>query len=502
MIPTAEQISGSFQFILPEVILLGTACVLFLAAAFVDARQPWPALRSAAGAAALAAIVAAAVAWMLSTPEAAAPGPFRLDGLAWLAKGLTLFAGLPLLLIAWNQVSEAQAAESQACLLIILAGSSLTAAANDLIGLFVALELVSIPTYVFLYLPRRDEATQEAVLKYFLLSVFSSAVVLFGFSYLYGATGTTSLAGIQAALQDGASTASSATWRVGMAAAVAGLCFRIAAVPFHFYAPDVFQGVPGAGASMLSFVPKVVGFAALLRLVGPLVSGSAANSGATAGGFQLSLMLCALAVLTMFAGNLLALLQSNLMRLLAYSSVAHAGYMLIGLAVGDSAGAAVTGTEALVFYLAAYGAMTLGAFAGLSSVAGRGRRIESIHDLAGLAQTSSGAALLLAVFLFSLTGLPPTVGFLGKLNLFWAAWERGTPAAQMLAVALAVNAAIAAWYYLRIVAVMYLEAAPESEDLRRGDRPAYLGALLCGAVTVGLFLAPARLWALLEQLTT
>ena len=500
MIPTAEQIIGSLQLIVPEAILLGTACLLFLAAAFVDGSRAVAALRQLAGAATIAALLAAGVAWMAADSVAAAgPGPFRLDGLAWLAKGMVLFAGLPLLLIAWNQVSEDHVAESHACLLIILAGASLTAAANDLIGLFLALELVSIPTYVFLYLPRRDAAAQEAVLKYFLLSVFSSAVVLFGFSYLYGATGTTSLPAIEAAIQNSAAAANPAALRVGLGAVVAGLCFRIAAVPFHFYAPDVFQGLTASNASLLSFVPKVVGFAALLRIVAPLLSGDTPASPGSLE-FQLGGVLWILAVLTMFAGNVLALLQTDLMRLMAWSSVAHTGYMLIGMAAGQQAGSAVSGTEALLFYLAAYGAMSLGVFAAVSCL-GRTRRIASIHDLAGLAQSRPGTAFLLAVFLFSLTGLPPTAGFLGKLNLFWAAWAEGTPSFRVLAVALAVNAGIAAWYYLRIVAVMYLDSPPSEGDVRSTDRPALLGAVLCGLATVGLFLDPSRLWSLIERLT-
>jgi NADH-quinone oxidoreductase subunit N len=504
MTATAEQILNSFRSVLPEALLLAAACGLFLAAAFVDS-NPRPGLRHRWGLLSGVALAAALILWMLSRPSADPQfvlGPFRLDALAWLTRGLVLTAGVPLLLLAWNQVADAQAAESHACLLIILAGASLTAAANDLIGLFVALELVSIPTYVFLYLPRRDASAQEAVLKYFLLSVFSSAVVLYGFSYLYGAAGTTNLAAIRAACgPGGAAAAHPAMLAVGLLAVLAGLCFRLAAVPFHFYAPDVFQGVPTAGAALLAFVPKVVGFAALLRLAGPVLTGEAVAADLGRVGTQLGIVICGLAFLTMFAGNVLAVLQTDLKRLLAYSSIAHAGYMLIGLAVGDPTSAAVSGVEALAFYLAVYAAMTLGVFAIVSCLGGRERPAETISDLAGLSQTHPGTAFLLTVFLFSLTGLPPTAGFLGKLNLFWAAWSRGTFAAQLLAVLLAVNAAIAAWYYLRIVAAMYLEPSREAGEPRPIDRPAFIAAALCGIGTLALFFPPVWLWRLIERIT-
>ncbi|MGH7201160.1 MAG: NADH-quinone oxidoreductase subunit N, partial [Planctomycetaceae bacterium] len=191
--------------------------------------------------------------------------------------------------------------------------------------------------------------------------------------------------------------------------------------------------------------------------------------------------------------------QTDLRRLLAWSSIAHAGYMLVGLTAGPNVRSAVGGLEALLFYLAAYGAMTVGAFAVLVAV-GRGeRRVESIDDLAGMSQTHPVAALLMTVFLFSLTGLPPTAGFLGKLNLFLAAWSTGTPSAQALAVLLAVNAAIGAWYYLRLIGVMYLNE-PRQAAVDPVDVPASLGVACCAIATIGLFAAPNLLWPLIERI--
>jgi NADH-quinone oxidoreductase subunit N len=275
---------------------------------------------------------------------------------------------------------------------------------------------------------------------------------------------------------------------------VSGLAFRITAVPFHFYAPDVFQGVPASNAAMLSFIPKVVGFVALIRLL-PL-TGATITPRLWMPDESARLLLSILAVATMFVGNLMALRQKHLFRLMAYSSIAHAGYMLVGLAVGNVG--AVGGTSAVLFYLAAYGLMTIGVFALLRGAGGGEHPLETIDDLRGLSTTHPTTAVLLAVSLFSLTGLPPTAGFLGKLNLFWAAWGETTPVGHWLAALLAVNAAIAAFYYLRLVAVMYLEPAADRTS-RPIDLPAWLGGMACTAATLVLFVQPQWLWDVVQR---
>jgi NADH-quinone oxidoreductase subunit N len=487
-----EQINQAVALVVPEIILLATVCVMFLTGPFLvsDAGRAGAALRHRWGALSLLALAVASYAWLHTGTRPVGTGPFRSDDLVWFARGLSLTLGAVLALVLWNQIDDGHAAEAHACLLTIIAGTSLAAAANDLVGLFLALELVSIPTYVFLYLPRRDRAMREATAKYFLLSIFSSGLVLYGMSWLYGAAGTTNLAGIAEAAAAGRMSPDSGLVRVALALMIAGVGFRITAVPFHFYAPDVFQGVTSSAAAMLSFVPKVVGFIALLRLV-PIASGMLGlHDWAPADSVRVLLAL--LAVVTMFGGNLLALRQSHLHRLLAYSSVAHAGYMLVGLTVGER-GTAVGGTSALLFYLAVYGVMTIGAFALLGGVGTPQRPLQTDSDLAGLSRTHPAAALLLAVCLFSLTGLPPTAGFLGKLNLFLAAWSDGTGLGRVLAMTLAVNAAIAAWYYLRLVAVMYLEPAARTETSPL-NAPAWVAGVCCAAATLVLFALPQPLW--------
>ncbi len=499
-----KSIVDAFGYVLPEVVLVATACVLFLLAPFLQSDAP-PAPRCARhrfGILSLLALGFAAWLWLdgppLEPPGGTWSGPFRGDQLAWFIRALTLSAGAVLVLISWNQFAAGEVGESQACLLLILAGVNLTVAANDLVGLFLALELVSIPTYVLLYLVRSSNAGQEAVVKYFLLSVFSSALLLYGFSFLYGAAGTTHLEAIRVGLVNAAA-APPMILAVALMAVIAGVGFRVTAVPFHFYAPDVFQGTHAAAAALLSIVPKLAGFVVLLRLVAVLPAAVIAAPEGVALSQVLTAALWWLAVITMSFGNMVALWQTNVRRLLAYSSIAHGGYMLVGLTIAQSGQGLAGGIEALLFYLAVYAAMTVGAFAILITISGRDRQVETLDDLAGLGRLRPGLALLMAIFLFSLTGLPPTAGFFGKFNLLVAAWSAGTFDLQVLAVIMAVNAAIGAAYYLRIVGAMYLRPAPAAPQAAAADFPAFLGSLLCAGVTVALFLAPQWLWDLVSQ---
>jgi NADH-quinone oxidoreductase subunit N len=488
-----QQLIHPVDLISPELILLATVCVMFITGPFFvsEGGAAPPGLRKRWGALSLVALACAGFVWFTSPhADPVTTGPFRVDNLTWYVRGLSLIIGAVLAVLFIDQVDDSHSAEAQACLLAILAGVNLTAIANDLVVLFLALELVSIPTYVLLYLPRRGQSNQEATVKYILLSIFSSAVMLYGMSLLYGAVGTTNLVGILEALNGGQAASSATLLRMSAALLVAGLSFRVAAVPFHFYAPDVFQGVTSAGAALLSFIPKVVGFVAFMRLL-PLAGGLGLHSPA-AGAPSLRLLLAVLSIASMLFGNLLALRQQNLQRLLAYSSIAHAGYMLVGLAVGWGGGT-TSGISALLFYLAAYGLMTIGVFALIACVGSSGSAIRTQSDLAGLSRTHPAIALGLAVCLISLTGLPPTGGFFGKLNLFLASWSDGTTMGIVLAASLALNAAISAWYYMRLVAVMYFENAPGDAPQKVSLAPAVAGAA-CALGTVLLFLAPQTIW--------
>jgi NADH-quinone oxidoreductase subunit N len=537
----AESLGNAFALIVPEAILLVAACVLFLGSTFRADRQLW-------GVAALGALVIAGIAlWIgagrIETIEAQREALERLEKtptgqpvseakraldtvvftspllqtrLALLIKVIALVGGALLVLFSWEDLSDRYAGEYHACLLLIVAGLSLTGAANELVILFLALELISIPTYVILYLQRSDRPAQEAAAKYFLLSVFSSALLLFGFSYLYGLAGTTNIPGILDALgRDAAHTPLLAV--VALVMVVAGLGFKITAVPFHFYAPDVYQGTTPAAAGLLAFVPKVAGFVALLLVLGYTWPGKASASGLQIGpevargyalGPQVPILFVILAIMTMCIGNVLALLQDNIKRLLAYSSVSHAGYMLIGLAVAPDLSLAARqgwlpretmtlGADAVLFYLVAYGAMTLGAFAVISYLSTPDRPIESVAELAGLSSSHPGVALLMAIFMFSLIGIPLTVGFAGKLLIFLGALtvppevELADHAAwfRRLALIAAINAAIAGWYYLRVVGVMYLRTPLKPIEKSRAW-PGLAAIWICAALTIALGVYP------------
>ena len=358
-------------------------------------------------------------------------------------------------------------------------------------------------------------------MKYFLLSIFSSALLLFGFSYLYGTAGTTNLTAVgHALMRPGLDAGAAGLALTAVVLVTAGLGFRITAVPFHFYAPDVYEGTTPSAAAILSFVPKVAGFAVLLRIFGYNfgLPGDAMIPGRILDGQGLKL-LWILAAVTMTLGNVLALLQNNLRRLLAYSSVAHAGYILAGLAAGapllapeQAAGAAPlsadqalvrsAGVEAVLFYLVAYAAMTIGAFALLSYLDRPQRRVETVDDLAGLSVSRPGAALLMVLFLFSLIGIPLTAGFWAKWQVIFGVLDLPANADSLsvmwfvvLAVITAVNAAIGGWYYLRIAAVMYLRT-----PLRPAERPRFSPALaavwLCALATlaIGVYPRPLQQW--------
>jgi NADH-quinone oxidoreductase subunit N len=510
----------SFRVALPEIVLGAAACVLFVGGLFRADRQLWAAVS-------LLALVGAGFALYVAAGDSDVPesaryiAPAVLDPLAVYFLIVTLGGGVVLVLFSWDQVPDSQAADYYACLLLILAGLGLTGSANDLVTLFAALELVSIPTYIILYLPKHDTPAQEAALKYFLLSVFSSALTLFGFSYLYGIAGTTNLPLLLQALN--AADAGTLPWtsHVALIMVLAGLGFRVTMVPFHFYAPDVYQGTATVLAALLAFVTKVAGFAAIVRVLGfvlpPNVLPRDNHVGLALSG-QAWLLLWLLAALTMTVGNVFALRQDNLKRLLAYSSVAHAGYMLIALAVApylSPAALAVPGTvgepegvDALLYYLVAYAAMTVGAFAGIAYLDTPARPVENVDDLAGLSVSQPGVALLMLIFLFSLIGIPLTAGFTGKLLIFVGAMavpsvttpdQVGIVAGgqaglyRVLALIGVLNAAVGAWYYLRIIAVMYLRT-PLRPPVKRWAWPGLATMLVCAILTVGLSVGPGLDW--------
>jgi NADH-quinone oxidoreductase subunit N len=330
-------------------------------------------------------------------------------------------------------------AEFHATVLFSTVGAMTIALSTDLITLFVGLELMSIPVYVLAGLQRRDRYANEASLKYFLLGAFSSAILLYGFAWLFGISGSTELAQVASAV--GKAGLASPEVVVALALVTAGLGFKAAVVPFHQWTPDAYDGAPTPSTAFMSVAPKAAAFAAILRVMATAL-----------GPAQLdwALVVALLSVVTMTVGNVVALAQPNVKRMLAYSSIAHTGYILAGvaaLAAGASAGAAV------LFYVFAYGIMNLGAFASLILLDLEGTRGATLDELNGLWSRHSAGALAFTIFLVNLTGIPPTIGFLGKFLMIQPVLDAGF---AWLAVAIALNAALAAFYYLRVVVHMFM----------------------------------------------
>ncbi|MBT8485250.1 MAG: NADH-quinone oxidoreductase subunit N [Phycisphaerae bacterium] len=345
--------------------------------------------------------------------------------------------------------------EYYAFFLLSLIGVMLCCSANDLIWLFLALELTSLPTYIMVAMSRGSRKAQEASVKYFFLGAMAAAVFLYGFALLYGATGTIELTAMQSIFREQRLAGDlNPVALVGLILAILGVSFKIAAAPMHFYAADVYEGAASSVTAFLGFVPKAAGMIALIALL--------ATVGWGAEGLPQPIVttLWMMAVLTMTLGNIGALLQRSVKRMLAYSSIAHSGYMLIGIIAGPG-----LGVNAVLFYLLVYGLMNTGAFGVLAGLERQGQEIETLEDLAGLRQRHPAMAWAMALCAGSLLGFPPLLGFIGKLYLFIAGVEAGQ---LPLVVIAAINSAISAWYYLMLVGMPILASpSPRSETIVR-----------------------------------
>ncbi|MFO0963333.1 MAG: NADH-quinone oxidoreductase subunit N [Phycisphaerales bacterium] len=346
--------------------------------------------------------------------------------------------------------------EYYAFLLLSLCGAMLLCHATDLVWLFLAFELCSLPTYVLVAIGRTADRSMEAAIKYFFLGAMSTATMLLGFAFLYGATGTLELEPMREAFQAQAQTTGIGSVAiVGILLAVIGICFKLAAVPMHFYAPDVYEGAATPVAAFISFVPKVQGFVTLILLLGTVGWNS---SGEPSLPPVIAAVLWMIAVLTMTLGNIGGLLQGSTKRMLAYSSIANSGYMLVGVL-----GAPLIGIDAMLLYLLTYGVANLATFGALAAVERNGAEVDSIDDLAGLRVRAPLAAVALAIGALSLTGIPPLLGFWGKLGILMTTVQAHQ---KPLLVIVALNSAIAAFYYLRLVAWPWVqEPTPRTQGV-------------------------------------
>jgi NADH-quinone oxidoreductase subunit N len=397
------------------------------------------------------------------------------DGFATFFRVLVIGVGILTVLLSFRFLDRegAETGEYHALLLFSVAGQCVMVSANELIMIFIGLEISSISSYVLAGYLRDDKRANESALKYFLLGSFATAFFLYGVALAYGMTGSTWLTAIRASL--GGEPAAPAPVFIGVAAALmfVGLGFKVSAAPFQIWAPDVYQGAPTPVSAFLTTGPKAAAFAIFLRIFStafePIGSGWA------------PLVWCS-ALLSMTIGNFAALTQSNIKRLLGYSAIAHAGYVLVALAARSQVGMA-----AAMFYLAAYAFMNIGAFAVVSHLSGKGERFLKVDDFAGLATRQPGTAALLTIFLLSLIGVPLTGGFFGKFYIFKAALDSHLVWLTVLGL---LNSAVAAYYYLRILVVMYMrepsEAMADLEPLSPGLRVA-LAIPALGTLFLGIF---------------
>ena len=357
-------------------------------------------------------------------------------------------------------------------------GMMVMAAANDMVTLFVGLETMSIALYVLAALQRHSLFSNEAGFKYLILGAFSSAFLLYGMTLLYGTTKTLDLHQILATVRLDGSIASDPLFVAGWALLLVGLAFKVALVPFHMWTPDVYDGSPAPIAGFMAAGVKAASFAALLRV---------AWAGAPTVVEQLGPLLAALAVITMIFGNVVALAQSNLKRMLAYSAIAHAGYLMVGVLASelrpDDAAA-----RGVMFYLLTYGLMNVGAFALVTLVSRRDQELAELNGFAGLARRNPLVAAAMTVFMLSLAGIPPTAGFWGKLYVFEAAVREGLVGLAVIAV---LNSAMAMFYYLRVIVVMYMrEPQHEAYDGQSMQVGAAMAAAAVALLYFGIFPGP------------
>ena len=367
------------------------------------------------------------------------------------------------------------AGEYYPLLVFAVAGMLTMAAATDLVVFFLGLEIMSMAAYVLAGIRKRDRRSNEAALKYFLLGALASAFLLYGIALLYGQTGSTSLAGIAGAIH-AAGDGDSLVLLLAVGLLLVGLGFKVGAAPFHLWIPDVYEGSPTSVTVFMATAVKAAGFAAFVKI---------ALVGLHALGPSLGGILWAASALTMTVGNLAALRQTSLKRMLAYSSVAHTGYLLMGLAAGTPQAAA-----AMLFYLVAYGAMNLGAFGVMIMLARRGNQAEDISDFAGLGRSRPMLALAMTVCMLSLTGIPPLAGFAAKFYLFAAVLRAGSPVLVLLAV---FNSVLAATYYIGVVRTMYFDRGGLVPVAVRPHLAVGLGIAVAATIVLGL--APSGLLA-------
>jgi NADH-quinone oxidoreductase subunit N len=462
-LPTPEL---AFEPLLPELFLVGFAIVGLLYEAFAKRSEPLVHLSIGLVGVVLA---GATSLWLWSWDGAATVlgGTVAADRFAVLARLLLLVVAALGLILGhqyFSRSGDEPKGEFAPLLLFATSGMTLIVAAADLIVTFLALEILSLSLYVLTGLTGR-RAANEASMKYFLLGAFSSAFFLYGVAMAYGATGTTKIAAMALALTG--SGGAHALALLGFALLAVGFGFKVSAAPFHMWTPDVYQGAPTPVTAFMSAATKIAAFGALIRVLDVAFQALA---------WDWAPVVWTLAAVSVVLGSILAIAQSNVKRMLAYSSIAHAGFILTGLTAPGA-----PGIRSAVFYLVAYAAMTVGAFGTVMLVSGRGEGRTRISDYAGLARTNPVAAALMTLFLLSLAGIPPTAGFIAKVNVFSAAIGAGYWLLALIGVLLSVAAA---FFYLRVIVLMYMREPEEGPATAIADEVGAVASMGAGAVLI------------------
>ncbi len=444
---TLNQFGTDLLVLLPLTFLLGWASLLLLADLFIPAKNKGAlALLSALGLA-----VSLAMALVQKGPALAFGGTVALDGFSTFLNVLFLASGLVAVALAYDYLKHMHLERNTYYILLLFSvgGMMLMGMSTDLMMVFLSLELLSIPLYVLSGFARPAEKSEEAAIKYFLLGAFASGFVVYGIALVFGATGTTSLAGIVQAVKSGA-LLNPNLLTIGGALLLIGLGFKVAAVPFHMWTPDVYHGAPTSVTAFMALGAKAAGFAALLRIFLTVFPSLAAD---------FTPVLWVLAALTMFLGNVVAIAQRNIKRMLAYSSIAHAGYLLMALVPYGQRGLTGDVSASLLFYLVAYGLTNFGVWSVvmlLERAEGKGLALD---DYAGLGRKYPALAASMTVFMLSFAGVPPTLGFVGKFYLFRTVLEGGYIWLALIGV---LTSLVSAYYYLRVVVIMYMrDGEPE-----------------------------------------
>ncbi len=469
---------SSLSLAMPEIIL--TIGILVIVAVDLIVGGDKKGLMTALTVATLVATLYSVISLYDTAPQSLFVGMLALDPFSLFFKLLVIATTLVVVVFSLQSSDiDHKYAEFYAVFLTVGLGGFLMASATNLLMMYLALELVSIPSFILVGYQKHVRRSNEAALKYVVYGGVSSGVMLYGFSLIYGLTGTLDVHGIAARLAAGE--VPNATLFVAATLAMAGFGYKVASVPFHFWCPDVYHGAPTPVTAFLSVAPKAVGFAMISRFFYLGLSSFDGVSGEVLGG-QWTELLAVIAAATMTLGNLTAIWQNNLKRLLAYSSIAHAGYMMMGVVMLSQAG-----LQAIMFYTAVYLFMNLGAFLVVILITEQ-TGSEDIAEYRGLGWRAPFAAAVMTVFLASLTGLPPTAGFIGKVYLFSSVIEGGL---WWLALVGVLNSAVSLYYYWRVVRTMYLDDPEKTEPIAF---PAFANAallvLLAGTLVFGLYFTP------------